>query len=152
MARFAERGGWWVVGQVALLALLVAALGWTVVWPWWIRAAGAALALAGVALFVAGVVALGRNLTPYPEPLPEGALVETGVYGISRHPLYGGVALLGFGVALAAASPAALAVALLLTGFLTLKSSVEERRLVTAHPGYADYRRRVRARLIPWIW
>lgn len=128
MARFAERGGWWVVGQVVLLVLLGAALGWSVVWPWWVRAFGAAVAVAGATLFSAGVVALGHSLTPYPEPLPEGDLVDTGAYGISRHPLYGGVTLLGVGVALAAASPAALAVALLLAGFLTLKSSVDLKR------------------------
>ena len=151
MTRFAERGGWWVVGQVVLLAGLVVALGWNADWPWWIRAAGAALAVAGIALLIAGSVALGRNLTPFPEPVSDAELVDTGVYGLSRHPIYGGVALLGIGVALAAASPAALAVALALTGFLTLKSAVEERHLVATYPGYAAYRTRVRSRLIPWM-
>ena len=152
MTRFAERGGWWVVGQVALLALLVAALGWNADWPWWVRAVGAGATLAGVALLIAGARALGRNLTPFPEPLEDAELVDTGVYAVSRHPIYGGVVLLGLGVAITAASPAAVVAALSLAAFLALKSAVEERRLVAAHPGYADYRHRVRSRLIPWIW
>jgi protein-S-isoprenylcysteine O-methyltransferase Ste14 len=35
-----------------------------------------------------GALALGRNLTPFPRPIPGGHLITRGIYGIVRHPLY----------------------------------------------------------------
>ncbi len=34
---------------------------------------------------------LGQNLTPLPHPRHDGQLVQTGIYGLVRHPLYSGV-------------------------------------------------------------
>jgi protein-S-isoprenylcysteine O-methyltransferase Ste14 len=34
---------------------------------------------------------LGQNLTPLPHPRDDGQLVQTGIYGLVRHPLYSGV-------------------------------------------------------------
>jgi protein-S-isoprenylcysteine O-methyltransferase Ste14 len=42
---------------------------------------------------------LGQNLTPLPHPRDEGQLVTTGVYGLVRHPMYGGVIYLALAYA-----------------------------------------------------
>jgi protein-S-isoprenylcysteine O-methyltransferase Ste14 len=42
--------------------------------------------------------------------------------------------------------------ALLPIATLAVRISIEERFLLKALPGYADYRRRVRYRLIPGVW
>lgn len=37
---------------------------------------------------IGGTMALGRNLTPFPKPSVEAKLVQHGIYGLIRHPLY----------------------------------------------------------------
>ena len=109
------------------------------------RVAGGVLVVAGTALVFAGWGALGPAVSPYPAP-------RTGTDLVVRHPIYGGICLGAAGVALLALDPAALAVAVLvIVPFFWLKSSFEERHLVAAYPGYEDYRRRVRKRLIPGL-
>lgn len=151
MHTFVERGGGWVAVQVILF------LAWGVVvtqrsgLPGWLRGAGLALAVAGAVLAMAGLTGLGRNLTPYPEPVAGGALVEHGVYGIVRHPIYGGVALGAMGAGLAFGSLGSSGVGVVLLVFFGVKARREERRLEASYPAYADYRRRVRAMLVPWL-
>ena len=70
--------------------------------PLWLRAVGALVALAGVALWFCGAIAMrhaGANMNP------AGAasqLIASGPFAISRHPIYvgGAIAFFGIGVAL----------------------------------------------------
>jgi protein-S-isoprenylcysteine O-methyltransferase Ste14 len=150
------RGEGWVAIQFLLLGLVFAAPflaggGWD---PEVRRAttlAGGLLMLVGLALAVAGVVHLRSALTPLPHPREGSELVETGAYGLVRHPIYGGILLGATGWSLLTASPAALALAGVLAGFLRLKSAREEAWLVARHPGYEAYRARTR-RFIPYAW
>jgi protein-S-isoprenylcysteine O-methyltransferase Ste14 len=152
---FRDRGGWWVLGQLVLFAGLAVALltgpvlefGGDVL----VRAAGAVVFLAGAALGVAALGHLGRQLTPYPRPVPGGELVEGGLYGRTRHPIYGGVILIAVGAAVYDLNPVALAVAALFLPYFWAKSGHEERMLAEHYPAYEHYRRRVRRRLIPWV-
>ena len=150
---FIQRGGWWVVAQNAL-TIAVVVLAPLVRGDW----ANAAVRGAGVVLFslggwigVAGVRALGRNRTAFPKPLDDAALVQHGVYGLVRHPLYSSLILASFGWALAWSSVAALTVWLVLTILLDAKARLEERWLREKHPDYSAYAGRVR-RLLPWIY
>lgn len=151
-----SRGEWYVVAQ-AILMLLVAAGPWSDGGAWSgttstaAICAGAALMIAGAALGVAGLAALGRNLTPFPHPRSDATLVETGVYGIVRHPVYSGLSMAAFGWALAWRSPVTLALAAALLVFFDVKSRREERWLAEKFAHYADYRRRVR-KLIPFVY
>ena len=113
--------------------------------------AGAALVLAGFVIAVAGVVGLRENLTAVPRPVEGGRLIDTGAYGMVRHPIYTGIVAAAIGWGLATASPAALVAAALLGGFFDLKSRREEAWLLAAYPGYAAYRERVR-KLVPFIY
>ena len=80
-----------------------------------------------------------------------GRLVEDGVFGLVRHPMYGGLVIAALGWGLVMASPTALAGALVLGVFFDLKSRREEAWLAEQFAGYAAYRRRTR-RLIPWLY
>lgn len=154
------RGEGWVVLQGILLAIvgaagLLALAG--INEPSWQGPARFATSVVGIALMAVGawqarqgVRDLGANLTPLPHPTDESDLIETGIYGKVRHPIYGGLILLGFGWALLSAYLPAVPVALLLVPFFWLKSSVEERWLEERFPSYPDYRRRTR-RFIAWI-
>ncbi|MEO5885006.1 MAG: isoprenylcysteine carboxylmethyltransferase family protein [Candidatus Limnocylindrales bacterium] len=104
----------------------------------------------GVILAARGIVDLGGSLTPLPHPRDDARLVETGVYGLVRHPIYGGLILGAVGWALMLASLAGLVASALLLAFFTLKAAREEAWLTTRFPGYPAYRTRTR-RFIPWV-
>lgn len=157
-----ERAGWWAnsrgegyVAAQAVLMLLVAGAPFYDPARWsphiLLTGAGMALGVVGAVLALGGVASLGRNLTPMPKPKEGAVLVESGLYALVRHPIYAGIGLAGFGWALAWRSPIALALAILLLAFFDIKARREERWLVQAYPGYADYRRRV-AKLIPFLY
>ena len=152
MRRFLERGGGWVAGQFVLLACL---LGLSVLHPsagpalW--RFAGVLVLVVALAVAVAGVTALGRNLTPFPKPADHADLVQRGIYAKIRHPLYAAVILAGFGWALTWLSWPALLAAVTRIPFFHAKSCREEGFLRQKFPGYREYETRTR-RFIPWIY
>ena len=78
-------------------------------------------------------------------------LRKDGVYGLVRHPMYGGALLLILGWALLS-SPFVLLPLGLAAVFLDAKRRREEAWLIEQHPGYADYRLEVPRRFIPWVW
>lgn len=150
-----DRGDGWVVAQFVLMGVVVAA---GLVGPRWpdgarttLAAVGAVLALAGGALAVRAARALGRALTPFPRPAAGGSLVERGGYGVVRHPIYTGGILFFAGFSLWA-GPAALALTAALTVLWGLKARVEERHLAVRYPAYGAYCRRVRWRLLPYVY
>jgi len=107
------------------------------------------LIAAGIA--VAGAAALGKNLSPFPNPITHAKLVQHGIYTRIRHPLYTSVILVAFGWALAWLSWPAALVAAALIPFFHAKSSREEKLLRARFPEYAEYMARTR-RFIPWIY
>jgi protein-S-isoprenylcysteine O-methyltransferase Ste14 len=112
-------------------------------------ALGVALIGAGAILAIRGTLDLGTALTPFPHPLADAPLIQTGVYGWVRHPIYGGIVLASLGWALLTASIPALVMAAVVWGFFAVKSMREEAWLVERFPDYPAYRTRTR-RLIPW--
>jgi protein-S-isoprenylcysteine O-methyltransferase Ste14 len=79
-------------------------------------------------------------------------VVSTGVYGIVRHPMYLAAACMFFGAPLMARALLGLVTGALGVAVLIVRIAVEEKLLVAELDGYADYRARVRWRLIPYIW
>jgi protein-S-isoprenylcysteine O-methyltransferase Ste14 len=111
---------------------------------------GLVLLAAGALLFVAGIVALGRALTPLPLPRERASLREGGAYGLVRHPIYGGVVLMVAGWSLIA-TPVGLAMTVLVGIFFELKSRREEGWLLARYADYEGYCRRVRWKFLPGI-
>jgi protein-S-isoprenylcysteine O-methyltransferase Ste14 len=150
---FTAKGGWLVVTQVTLMALVVASgplSGRLATSPGPLAGAAALIAL-GAYFGVAGVRALGRNRTVYPKPRPDAELVQAGVFQLVRHPLYASLIHLGFGWALLWQSGIAAALSLVLAVQLHQKALREEAWLREKFPGYAAYARRVK-RFIPRLW
>ncbi len=145
------RGEKWVIGQFIFLAAIFLA-------PLISRAPSPLSILVGVLIGIAGgltglfsLFTLGSNLTVFPRPKEDGALVQTGVYGLVRHPIYSSVILVSLGWSVLWASLSALVLTILLAAYFDRKAYQEEKWLSAKYPDYASYRQRVH-KLIPWIY
>jgi len=79
-------------------------------------------------------------------------LVDTGLYGIVRHPMYSGVIIMYFGTPIALGSWWGLLPLLLFLVGLQIRMNNEEEVLERELEGYGDYKQRLRWRVIPGIW
>ena len=79
-------------------------------------------------------------------------VIDTGLYGIVRHPMYFAVTLLYLAIPLVLGSWWALLVLSPCVLLLALRIKNEEQVLHQGLPGYTDYTERVRYRMIPWVW
>ncbi|MGH6811749.1 MAG: methyltransferase family protein [Methylocella sp.] len=79
-------------------------------------------------------------------------VVTKGPYAFVRHPFYAAILLLLPSAALMLGSWLGVAAEILLAGVLVLRTALEDRELYRRLDGYADYARRVRYRLVPWLW
>ncbi|MGD8487272.1 MAG: isoprenylcysteine carboxylmethyltransferase family protein [Chloroflexota bacterium] len=150
------RGEGWVILQFLLLPLvalsgLVGGGAWSGPLATLGALVGLALMAAGALLVGRGLLDLGRNLTPVPDPRDDAQLVDSGAYGTVRHPIYGGIIATAFGWALASASPPALLLAATLALFFELKSRREEAWLSERYADYAAYRAQTR-RFFPGLY
>lgn len=92
---------------------------------------------------------LGKNITIAPTPVRDGRLVDSGVYGVVRHPMYLSATLAMLGWAIFSGARLALAAVPIGVAFFNAKARHEERLLAGKYADYDEYRRRVPARLFP---
>lgn len=155
--RQGTRGEYWVVAQgllmIGFVFLPVYPLVRSVPAPWqFVQWSVAALgAIAALVFFSKGLQDLGRSLTPLPYPREDGELVQSGIYGYVRHPIYAGVIFAAIAWTIFYASLSHLVATLVFIGFFAAKASREEQWLVERYPQYSEYQQRVK-RLIPWIY
>src|SRR5512133_529600 len=150
-----RRGEGWVVLQL-LLAAAIAGCGFVgVYWPGSVEAffgvLGLLIAVTGVLLLVLGVLALGRSFTPLPRPRARTRLRRGGIFGLVRHPVYGGLMLLALGWSVED-GPLCLVPSALLALLFDLKARREEAWLIERLPEYAAYRTRTPQRFLPWLY
>ena len=148
-------------------ALLLAACWWwrpvpgvLYVLPDWAAWIGRAVQAAGIVLTFAGSRAIDvldlAGVRPVliarrAKAAAHVPLMTSGVFGLVRHPLYLGWALLVFGAPRMTATRAVFA--LVSTGYLAIAIPWEERSLVdTFGASYEAYRRQVRWRMVPYIY
>ena len=79
-------------------------------------------------------------------------VISSGPYAHVRHPMYAGAGLMLLATPPALGSRWALACVLPLCGVIVARLLDEERYLSASLPGYEEYRRKVRYRLIPHVW
>lgn len=117
-----------------------------------------AVVVAAMAMALAGYLVIlrvflenrwaGRTVEVYPGH----EVISTGPYAIVRHPMYVGSVALYLASPVALGSWWALIPALALVPIFVLRIRHEEQVLVRDLPGYDGYRRRVRYRLVPFVW
>jgi protein-S-isoprenylcysteine O-methyltransferase Ste14 len=121
-----------------------------------------AVPLAGVAvgdlLVAAGFYGIARvyrenTFTSATIEVAEGqTVISTGPYAIVRHPMYATAFLYLVGTPLALGSYWGLVPIAAMTPLLIWRLADEERFLARDLPGYTEYRKRVRHRLVPHVW
>lgn len=79
-------------------------------------------------------------------------VVSTGLYGVVRHPMYMAASLMFVSLPLVLGSFVSFAVFLFYPFVLVSRIHGEEALLTRALPGYAQYKQKVRFRMIPFIW
>lgn len=148
------------IGVVAVSALMFlaafAAAGldfrfqWTHV-PTGLVYTAAAVQLAGYGLY-AEVLRENAYLSRTVEVQENQKVIDTGLYGIVRHPMYTATILLFLAMPLVLGSWIAFAIMLLCPVILLFRIRGEEAVLEEGLEGYSEYKQRVRYRLIPFLW
>lgn len=86
------------------------------------------------------------------ELAPDQKVISTGPYALIRHPMYAGGLLMLVGMPIALGSWWGLLVIVAMTPALMWRLIDEEKFLARNLPGYLEYRKKVRYRLIPLVW
>lgn len=107
--------------------------------------------LAGYLLF-AEVLRENAYLSRTVEVQQEQKVIDTGLYGIVRHPMYSATLLLFLSMGPVLGSPVSFVILLLYIPIIVRRIRNEETVLTEGLEGYAAYCRKVRYRLIPLIW
>ena len=124
--------------------------GWSNV-PAWVSLLADGLVLAGY-MITFWVLTVNSFLSRTVEVDAEQKVVTTGPYAIVRHPMYFGVALLYIASPLGLGSYWAIIPALVIVPLLVARIRNEEEVLLRELVGYAEYRQKIKYRLLPGVW
>ena len=137
-----------------LAAFIMAGLnfrfGWIVL-PSWVSFAAAVLFLLAYALY-AQVLRENAYLSRTVEVQENQKVIDTGLYGVVRHPMYMATLLLFLSMPLVLGSPISFVITLAYIPIIAKRIRNEEQVLEEGLPGYRDYKKRVRYKVIPFVW
>jgi protein-S-isoprenylcysteine O-methyltransferase Ste14 len=144
------------VGLLVFVAALVIMVldhrfGWSPRVPAYLSILGDALAALGIYIYFL-VVKENRYAASTIEVVERQTVVSTGPYAIVRHPMYSGAILVFLGTPLALGSWWGLLFMPLFFGWFAWRLLNEEQFLRAHLPGYEEYLRKVRYRLVPHVW
>jgi len=141
-------------GLMFIAGFIVAGLdfrfGWSTM-PDWVVIAASVLFLIAYALY-AEVMRENAYLSRTIKVEEGQTVVDTGLYGIVRHPMYAVSVLLFLMMPLVLGSWYALIVFAFYPAVIVVRLTDEEALLTRELPGYAEYKQRVKYRMIPFIW
>ena len=141
-------------GLMFLAAFVLAGLNYRFGWlrqPRWLVWAAAVLFLLGYLLY-AEVLRENAYLSRTIEVQENQKVIDTGLYGVVRHPMYATTLLLFLAMPLVLGSPLSFAVMLLYLPIIAKRIRNEEAVLEQGLEGYTDYKKRVKYKVIPGIW
>ena len=133
-----------------ILSALDYRFGWSKL-PMWRVSVGAVVLLISYGLY-AEVMRENAYLSRTVEIQREQKVIDTGLYGIVRHPMYFATTLLFLSFPIVLGSWVGFIVFLLLPLLLVKRIKNEEKILEEGLKGYKEYKEKVRYRLFPFIW
>lgn len=141
-------------GIMFLAAFVLAGLGFRFGWytlPQWAVIAGTVVFLAAYAVY-AEVLRENVWLSRTIEVQKDQKVIDKGLYGIVRHPMYSATLFLFLSMGIILGSPFSFAVLLLYIPIIAKRIKNEEKVLLEGLEGYAEYRKKVKYRIVPFIW
>lgn len=141
-------------GLLFTAAFVAAGLNWRFgrwLLPNWAVWAAAALFLISYILY-AEVLRENTYLSRTIEVQENQKVIDTGLYGIVRHPMYMATTILFLAMPLVLASPISFLIMLGYLPVIAKRIKNEESVLSQGLPGYTEYKHRVKYRLLPFIW
>ena len=141
-------------GGMFLAAFIVAGLnfrfGWIVLQNWIVYVATAVFLL-GYILY-AEVLRENAYLSRTVEIQENQKVIDTGLYGIVRHPMYMSTFLLFLSMPLVLGSVISFVIMLVYIPIIAKRISNEEQVLEEGLAGYSDYKKKVKYKVIPYVW
>ena len=149
-----QRGVVAVSGLMFIVGFVVAGLDFRFGWsnmPTWVVITASVLFLLAYALYAEVMrenTYLSRTIK-----VEEGQTVgDTGMYGIVRHPMYAVTILLFLMIPLVLSSWYAMIAFAFYPAVIAVRLTDEENLLTKELPGYTEYKKKVKYRIIPFIW
>ena len=143
-----------LTGVLFVTAFIIAGLNWRFQWivlPDWVVWTATALFLVCYLLY-AEVLRENTYLSRTIEVQEHQKVIDTGLYGIVRHPMYTATTLLFLMIPLVLGSLISFGIMLLYIPLIVKRILNEEAVLEKGLEGYADYKKRVKYRILPFIW
>ena len=141
-------------GLLFVLAFVTAGLNWR--FGWWILPDWAVWVSAGVFLvsylLYAEVLRENTYLSRTIEVQENQKVIDTGLYGIVRHPMYMATTVLFLAMPLVLASPISFFIMLGYLPLIAKRIRNEEKVLEEGLEGYSSYKKKVKYRILPFIW
>lgn len=141
-------------GVMFIAAFVVAGLNfrysWTVMSSWAVWGAVAVFLLSYI--MYAEVLRENAYLSRTIEVQENQKIIDTGLYGIVRHPMYSATVLMFLSMPLVLGSLPSFVIMLAYIPIIVKRIKNEEVVLLKGLDGYADYCRKVRYRIIPFVW
>ncbi len=79
-------------------------------------------------------------------------VIDSGLYGIVRHPMYSATVIMFLSIPLILGSPISFLIFLIYPVIIAKRIKNEEKLLENGLRGYAEYKKKVRYRLVPFVW
>lgn len=141
-------------GLMFMAGFVIAGLG--VRFNWYILPMGVVIGACVLFLFAyilyAEVLRENTYLSRTIEVQENQKVIDTGLYGIVRHPMYSATFLLFLSIPITLGSVYALAIFLIYPFLIVGRIKNEEKLLTKELRGYSEYKEKVKYRLIPFIW
>ena len=141
-------------GLMFLAAFIIAGLNYRFQWIMMLRAVvwiGVVIFLLAYCLF-GEVLRENQYLSRVIEVQEDQTVVDTGLYGVVRHPMYTATVLLFLSMPLVLNSLISFIIMLAYIPIIVKRIKNEEEVLETELKGYKEYKQKVKYRLIPFIW
>ena len=141
-------------GLMFLAGFILAGLDFRFGWlplPGWVSTVGAVFFLLSYLMY-AEVLRENTYLSRTIEVQEGQTVVDTGLYGIVRHPMYSATLVLFLSMPLVLGSLISFVVFLAYPAIIAKRIRNEEKVLEEGLQGYREYKQKVKYRLIPYIW
>jgi len=141
-------------GLMFLAAFILAGLSFRFGWlmlPFPVSIAAAVVLLAGYVMY-AEVLRENTYLSRTIEVQEDQKVIDTGLYGVVRHPMYLATVILFLAMPLILGSVLSFLIMLLYIPIIAKRIRNEEQVLEEGLPGYREYKEKVKYRLIPFLW